>query len=392
MNILVISRGIPTKKEPQLGNFEFDQAKALVKLGHDVSMASVDSRFRLFKRKIGLTYEEREGVKLYNFFLCPSAITGLLGQTVKDSIIHWQWQKIINAIQKTNNIDIIYSHYLFNTYAAVKHLNKLNAPIVGIEHWSEINKPKLLPTVKKMGDAIYPQINRLLTVSHATQKAIKRHFNQESTVVYNMVSDTFTYKNLASRNNKVNFITIGSLIPRKGFDLLIDAFAKLQLPSDTWELKIVGTGNEKNRLSKQIAHQHLEQNIHLLGSRTSDEIVNLLNQSDIFVLPSRSETFGVVYIEAMACGLPVIATPCGGPEEFVNEKNGLLVPINDVVALEQAIKYMFSHYKEYNRQAIADDCHSRFSSAVIAKQLTKIFDEVRQEIEPNSHTTKELFC
>ena len=117
MNILIIARGIPSKREPQRGNFEFDQAKALVNLGHTVSIASVDSRFRLVRRKIGLTIEEQDGVTLYNYFLCPGAISGLLGNNFKNRLKHWQWQQIIKAIiKKEGKIDIIYSHYLFNTF------------------------------------------------------------------------------------------------------------------------------------------------------------------------------------------------------------------------------------------------------------------------------------
>ena len=100
----------------------------------------------------------------------------------------------------------------------------------------------------------------------------------------------------------------------------------------------------------------MQSNIHLIGKKNKKDIVVLLQQSDLFILPSRSETFGVVYIEAMACGLPIIATDCGGPRDIVTESNGLLIPNED-------------------RKAIAEDCQARFSSEVIAKQLTQIFED-----------------
>ena len=139
---------------------------------------------------------------------------------------------------------------------------------------------------------------------------------------------------------------------------------------------IIGNGTERKRLESLISRHQLQQNIHLLGQKKQSEINALLGQADIFVLASRSETFGVVYIEAMACGLPVIATRCGGPEEFVNEKNGLLVPVDDVDALAAAIQHMYEHHQDYDRQAIADECQARFSSKVIATQLTEIFNQV----------------
>jgi glycosyltransferase involved in cell wall biosynthesis len=100
-----------------------------------------------------------------------------------------------------------------------------------------------------------------------------------------------------------------------------------------------------------------------------------VKNSDIFVLPSRNETFGVVYIEALACGLPIIATDCGVPSEIVTPENGLFIPKENVDALSSAISYMAQNINQYDRKAIAEDCQARFSSEVIAKQLTHIFEE-----------------
>ena len=377
MNILLISRGLPEKQDPQYGNFELDQAKALVALGHNVTIASVDTRFRFYWRKWGVTIGHIDSIHTYNIFVCPSAIIGLLGKRIKAIYVGWLWKTLERHIlQNEPRFDVIYSHYLTNTYNVVHYFRHIHAPIVAIEHWSEINKPVLRPEVQKMGDETYPHVNQLLTVSNAARQSIKQHFNKESQVVYNMVSDRFVYSPHTSHHNQIRFISTGSLIQRKGFDVLIHAFAQLNLPKDTWDLTIIGGGPEKSHLEKLIAKAKLEQQIHLIGRRASDEMVGMLNDSDVFVLPSRMETFGVVYAEALACGLPVIATPCGGPEEFVNKKNGLLVPVDDIEALAAAIRHMYEHHRDYNRQAIAEDCQARFSSEVIARQLTKIFDEV----------------
>lgn len=377
MNILLISRGLPEKQDPQYGNFELDQAKALAALGHNVTIASVDTRFRFYWRKLGVTIGHIDSIRTYNIFVCPSAIIGLLGKRIRAYYVGWLWKTLERHIlQNEPPFDVIYSHYLTNTYNVVHYFRQIHAPIVAIEHWSEINKPVLRPDVQKMGDETYPHVNQLLTVSNAARQSIKQHFNKESQVVYNMVSDRFVYSPHTSHHNQIRFISTGSLIRRKGFDVLIRAFSQLNLPQETWDLTIIGGGPEKSHLEKLIAKAKLEQQIHLIGRRSSDEMVGMLNDSDVFVLPSRMETFGVVYAEALACGLPVIATPCGGPEEFVNEKNGLLVPVDDVEALAAAIRHMYEHHRDYNRQAIAEDCQARFSSKVIARQLTKIFDEV----------------
>ena len=126
----------------------------------------------------------------------------------------------------------------------------------------------------------------------------------------------------------------------------------------------------------QIDESGFSENIHLVGSKNKLEIAQMLNESDVFVLPSRNENFSVAVLEALASGLPVIASICGGIRECINEKNGILFKVDDVEGLSLCLKYMYEHHQDYDRQAIADDCKARFSSEVIAKQLTEIFEDV----------------
>ena len=101
-----------------------------------------------------------------------------------------------------------------------------------------------------------------------------------------------------------------------------------------------------------------------------------MHESHVFVLSSRAETFGVVCIEALSQGLPNIATICGGPEEFINKNNGILIPSDNVEALQNAMRDIYKNYYQYNHKAIADECLSKFAPKVIAQQLTEIFERV----------------
>ena len=101
-----------------------------------------------------------------------------------------------------------------------------------------------------------------------------------------------------------------------------------------------------------------------------------ITESDCFILTSRRETFGIVYIEAMAKGKPVIATICGGPESFVNESNGLLIPAEDVEAITKAIDYMVDHLDQYDGEAIRHFCQENFSEEAISKQILSLYEEV----------------
>lgn len=114
----------------------------------------------------------------------------------------------------------------------------------------------------------------------------------------------------------------------------------------------------------------------MVGQKDKLEILDYLQNADVFILSSLKETFSVVCIEAMSQGVPVIATSCGGPEEFVEEKDGLLIKPNDVEALKEAIIKMVSTYRLYDRNLISDDCLKRFSPNVIATKLTNIFTNI----------------
>lgn len=381
MYILLIARGIPSKQDPQWGCFEFEQAKALNAFGHKVVVLSVDERFRFNRGKVGLTYKLVDGIDCYNYCLFPKKISNLFGFSCSSKISEKQYLFLFNKIIEEQGLpDIIYSHYLMLSYNASLLKGYFNIPLVAIEHWSELNKDILIPIAKKIGNFTYPKVDKLICVSESLKLMVKKHFDKDSVVVHNMIADNFCDQQLNFTNTiKIKFVTTGSLIHRKGFDLLPKAFAKLNLPKDKWEMNIIGGGEEYDNLQNQINSVGLQDNIHLLGQKTKTEIVDILRESSAFILPSRNENFSVAVLEALACGLPVISSICGGIRECIFDFNGLLFSVDDVDALAEAIKYMFENYQSYDRAKIVEDCKNRFSPEVIARQLTDVFEKVVEE-------------
>lgn len=121
-----------------------------------------------------------------------------------------------------------------------------------------------------------------------------------------------------------------------------------------------------------IENLKLENNILLLGRKDRTEILKILYSGDLFVHPSRGENFSVAIIEALSTGLPVVATQCGGASECINQKNGVLVPIDNIDALAKAILFVYNRINEYDYNYIANECKSKYSSDVIAKQLNDV--------------------
>lgn len=376
MKIFLIARGYPTKQDPTWGCFEKDQAEALAKLGHQVTILSVDTRLRFYWREWGVRHQVHGKIATVNIFLFPIALVFFLPERIKEIIRAWQMDLIYQqAEQHYGKPDVIYSHYLHNTLKAIPLKKKYNIPLVAIEHWSQLAHTHIPKTTIQLAKRVYSSVDQLLSVSSALQDNIRRQIGYDSLVVPNMVSQEFYYTTSTPKNN-LTLVTVGRLVSEKHFDQLIKAVAHI---SEPLQLKIIGDGKEKENLYKLINELQLQEKVFLCGYKTKEEIVVLLQQSDIFVLPSQSETFGVVYIEALACGLPIIATDCGGPRDIVTPMNGLLVPINNQQRLEKAITHMIHNLHLYDKKLIAQDCQNRFSSENVAKHILKILENTIQK-------------
>lgn len=142
---------------------------------------------------------------------------------------------------------------------------------------------------------------------------------------------------LGIRHGEVVLISVGRLVNIKGFESLIETIGRLLLNDVQAKLLIVGDGPDRSHYEELIRGKGLSANIWLLGQR--DDVPDLLKSSDCFVLASRSEGLSCSIIEAMAAGLPVVATDVGGNSELVQEgRSGYLVPYGDLDALASRLK------------------------------------------------------
>ncbi|WP_026415667.1 glycosyltransferase family 4 protein [Actinomadura oligospora] len=137
--------------------------------------------------------------------------------------------------------------------------------------------------------------------------------------------------------SRTQVVSAGRLDGNKGFDMLIQAFAKVVETHPDWTLRIHGDGPEEARLRKLILAEHLYNHVFLMGATNS--LDDELAKGSVFAMSSKSEGFGMVLLEAMNCGLPVVSFSCPvGPRELVNDGvDGFLVPERDVEALAEGI-------------------------------------------------------
>lgn len=179
------------------------------------------------------------------------------------------------------------------------------------------------------------------------------------------------------------FLTVGSLDDNKDHATMIRAFASA-FPGDE-RLRIVGSGPNRSPLCRLAARQKVGSRVELLGRLDRGAVRREMLKADCFVLSSRAETFGVVLIEALSCGLPVVATRAGGPADIVTDANGLLVEPDDPVALAGALRDFTARHREFDREAIRRDCLDRFGAGAFVARARALYDRAtastRQTLE-----------
>ena len=170
--------------------------------------------------------------------------------------------------------------------------------------------------------------------------------------------------------NVVSFV--GKLTKIKGVDVLLNA-AKEYENDDTITL-IAGNGElfeSLNNLAKDLGLK----NVRFLGNQKHDVLRSIYNIADVSVVPSRSEAFGLVAIEAMACGVPVIGSNEGGIKDIINDKVGSLVEVDDVEGFADAIKKVLSKEKVYDREEVAKYAKNKYSQDSLIDGLIKVYED-----------------
>ncbi|MEG3934344.1 glycosyltransferase family 4 protein [Microcoleus sp. T3_B1] len=274
----------------------------------------------------------------------PNPIIGIWNnltriQPLRTAIIRSKPNVVISFMNQTNEIVLLATRWL-------------NVPVVV----SERNDPASQTTGKiwvKLRQWTYPFANRIVVQTKRAGDYFSSKLQERICVIPNPVLLPPDEKKISDKLlSDRSLIGIGRLEHQKGFDLLLEAMAKLKDGYPEWTLTILGEGELRPQLESLRNELGLGDRVHLLGRVTNPH--EFLKQGDIFIMSSRFEGFPNALCEAMACGLPVISTDCpNGPREIIRDGvDGILVPNEDVSALAAAMERLMSDEKE--RQRLGD--------------------------------------
>ncbi|MEF8940414.1 MAG: glycosyltransferase, partial [Salinivenus sp.] len=166
-------------------------------------------------------------------------------------------------------------------------------------------------------------------------------------------------------------VTVGRLSPQKNVGGLLDALAR-QAGTET-TLTIVGDGPRRSELEQQARTLGLKNRVRFLGQCDRGSVREALWDAHAFVLPSHHETFGVVLLEAMATGLPVLATASGGPEDLVTPETGLLVPPGDPAALVDGLSALRDRWSAFDADTIRARTREQYGPAAFVRRTRALY-------------------
>lgn len=377
MNIIIFSRGYPHKRFNLNGIFEFDQALALSQNGHKVIFCFIDFRSIRRIRKWGFESLTKAGIDIRGINIPIGGISDFILANFGKIAAKFLLNRVIKEFGKP---DLIHAHFIKQGSYVADYAKNNNLPFILTEHSSSLLDCKSQISFDNLVKNTYSATSALIAVSPSLKEIIKTKYGYNSVYVPNVVNTDLFFTDNAAKSDDFIFISVANLNLNKRTELLIRAFAKAFDASERIILKIIGDGPERLKLDSLIKEKNMVKKILLLGEQPRDIVATNLAQADCFVLASKHETFGVVYIEAMASGLPVIATKSGGPEHFINEFNGKLVETDNIDELIDALRFMYINARKYDRNKIKSYTKSEFGSKKLVERLENVYSKVLNNI------------
>lgn len=372
-------------------------AKQLVKMGHDVCVIIPENTTNIIqidKVKIHPVYFTREevieGQVDFNFpCMDPHPRSSFLYEEMTDL----QGEQYENAFKKAIEQeiiefkpDVIHAQHIWIISSV---LDQYNIPIIITSHGSDIMGYKESDKFHRHFKKAARDCKKIITISNHNKDevvAILPEYKNKITTISNGYDNNVFYKDNCEKTEVLKLFNIdkeydkivcfaGRLAKNKGIDILLNS-AQIYEKENVLTL-IAGNGNEYDALYTQTQELGLK-NIVFLGDRNHDDLRKMYSISDVCVIPSREEAFGLVALEALACGTPVVATKQGGLPDFITEDVGVLVEKENVEELANGIIKVLNKEKDFDSEYIQNYAKINYSQEMFMNKLIKLYKEIQR--------------
>ena len=389
MKLVILTGWYPNQVVVEDGLSVRNQAKALWDAGIDVSVVSISMMRQyaskgIFFPKITKTFYE--GLPQYSIEgFHPSRNGRLLFEHYNRLVFH----PLNRYIKERGLPDLIHVHNYTIGMAALWMKQKHNIPFVVTEHSTSFMDGWVPKSHRPYIEQIFEGAEEVFGVSTALAEAMRHYTNKEVKVLPNFIdTDLFTpVIETEQINRPPRLITVSTFNQRKQVNVLIEAMPKVleEYPGTT--LDIVGYGEKEASLKSLVSRMDLEKQVIFQGPASQAEVANHLRSSGLYVSASKTETFGVVYTEALACGLPVVALDSGGVRDMVEHGvNGYIV--HEEKDLTKYILKALSTYSSFDTEQIVERCRQAFGIPSNVKRHKDLYAQIQARYSSDT-TTKE---
>jgi glycosyltransferase involved in cell wall biosynthesis len=387
--VLVLSRNYPNSVTPILGLWVKGLVSHLAPLCEIKVIAPTPycpplpglkgfTRFRSIERSLQV-----DGVEVFH----PRFLTGpgYTTYNIESSLYYWSIRHYIDRLRKKFPFDLIHANFGYpDGVVAAKLADRYKVPFVITEHASWTPWMDDYPKVHRQAVWAAERSAFHIAVSRFARQTIAYYTGESKKlrIVPNGVDvDVFTPRTNGDRMDPNQILYVGFMRHVKGVDVLLQAMQQLVKRNPKLKLVLVGGGiyrhsqAQESDLHAMARELGIENNVSFVGIKTPAEVASYMRQSAVLVLPSRTETFGAVLVEALACGTPVVATTCGGTVDIVDDSVGRLVPKENAKELAKAILDIVSERSKFDPKKLRDYAVNNFGWEQIARRTVDLYSE-----------------
>lgn len=378
LKILFVPAWYPSGGHPVAGIFVREQAKA-VSRNNDVVVVYACPDLRPSGRKLYQVSETTEdGIRTFTTRYKESPIPKT--STIAFHLVCW-WS-ILAALRKLKREgwkpDIIHAHVYTAGVPAVVVGKAHRIPVVIAEHNSVFVERELNLFERLEARFVMNGAQMVLPVSRYLKEGIEacgigKNFRIIPNVVNTEIFHPSPSRHESIRDGRKKILLVALFNPVKGIPTLLEALSQIKEGRQDFVLDVIGDGLHRTEYEELTRRLGLEGLIVFHGLKTKEETADFMRGCAFLVMPSYFETFGVVCIEAMACGKPVVASRIPALVELVGEEAGVLVLPRNVRALAEGIEYMLDHYRDYSWERIASHAKERFRYEVVGQMLDEVY-------------------
>ncbi len=364
LKIAIITNWWPSKKQPGYGVFIQEQAQILSQY--------VNVTIFLLKRSL-IPYEKKTIQNRVSIIEKGFPF----GKIKNEKTLSLWANKLSSLVQKHHKrfpFDLIHCHDHYAAFAGKIISDQIHLPYIVTLHNTSISTGILDHWKKSYISKILSPAQVVIAVGPKLQKTLQNDYKiPEVRIIPNFIDLERFYPPVSSPSLRpFCFLFVGDLEQRKGVTDIVECFC---MTNDDCHLHIVGTGPEKQNMIKIAEKYKKTENLIFYGHVPNEKIPNIYRKCHAYLSLSTAETFGITVLEAMACGLPVIYTPSGGPEYIAKDPYSIMVDKSDKFSIVGAMQTMMSNYTNIDRSVIRDHVVQEFGTKTIINKIMKIYRE-----------------